>query len=190
MHLVSAIHMFVVLQQEIGDAAVEAERDFKQKFPNPAHWTEATIREFITTSLTKIRQSFLSELKKQMPIADPKQGKEFLRQVKIHYENFGSFPEMTQEKLWMIATSVMDSETKAQWMRRWNQSASLREAVRFLKPGFPDTMFPEWLHKATWWAQVRLSPLFLVSLFSLCFTAFIVLNCLFLCFLLYFHQLS
>jgi hypothetical protein len=43
---------------------------------------------------------------------------------------------------------------KVKWLHRWNQSPSLREASKFPKPGFSDSMFLDWLHKATWWAQV------------------------------------
>jgi hypothetical protein len=35
------------------------------------------------------------------------------------------------------------------WLQRWNQSATLKEALKFPKPSFNDSMFPEWLYKAT-----------------------------------------
>jgi hypothetical protein len=45
---------------------------------------------------------------------------------------------------------------KVKWIERWNQSPALREALKFPKPGFSDSIFLEWLHKATWWAQVSI----------------------------------
>jgi hypothetical protein len=54
---------------------------------------------------------------------------------------------MQQEKLWMLATSVMNPTMKVKWFQRWDQSATLKEALKFPKPGFNDSMFPEWLHK-------------------------------------------
>jgi hypothetical protein len=43
----------------------------------------------------------------------------------------------------------MSPNTKVKWLRRWNQSPSLREAMKFSKLGFNDNMFPDKLHKAT-----------------------------------------
>jgi hypothetical protein len=54
----------------------------------------------------------------------------------------------------MLVTSAMSPTMKVKWLQRWNQSATLREALKFPKPGFNDSMFPEWLHKATWWVHV------------------------------------
>jgi hypothetical protein len=93
-------------------------------------------------------------LKKQLPIADPRHTKHFLEQVKTHYESNDDSPEMQQKKLWMLATSAMSPNMKMKWLHRWNQSPSLRKAMKFPKPSFSDNMFPDWLHKATWWAQV------------------------------------
>jgi hypothetical protein len=112
------------------------------------------VHEFINKAVEKARTSTLSELKKQLPIADPKHTKHFLEQVKAHYGCNDDSPEMHQEKLWMLATSAMSPTMKVKWLQRWNQSATLREALKFPKPGFNDSMFPEWLQKATWWAQV------------------------------------
>jgi ribosomal protein L13E len=91
-------------------------------------------------------------LKKQLPIADPRHTKHFLEQVKTHYDSNDDSPEMQQENLWMLATSAMSPNMKVKWLHRCNQSPSLRKAMKFPKPGFSDNMFPDWLHKATWWA--------------------------------------
>jgi hypothetical protein len=50
--------------------------------------------------------------------------------------------------------SAMSPTMKVKWLQRWNQSATLRETLKFPKPGFNDSMFPKWLYKGTWWAQV------------------------------------
>jgi hypothetical protein len=104
-----------------------------------------------------VRKSSLSSLKKQLPIADPKQTDKFLEQVKLHYELYSENttpPEMGQEKLWSMATSAMHPNQKVKWLERWNKSTSFREAQKFPKPGFNDVEFAQWLHKATWWSQV------------------------------------
>ena len=60
---------------------------------------------------------------------------------------------MTQEKLWMLATSAMNTSIKIKCLKRCNNSPALREALKFPKPKFNDIKIPKWLHKATWWAQ-------------------------------------
>lgn len=80
---------------------------------------------------------------------------QFLEQIKYHYECHDDEPEMQQEKLWMLATSAMSTAMKVKWLVRWNQPEKLRDAVKFPKPKFNDSIFPDWLHKATWWDQVH-----------------------------------
>jgi hypothetical protein len=143
-----------LFQQEIGEAAAAAQRKFYEKFPNKEDWSTKSVHEFINKAVDKVRTSTFSELKKQLPIANPRHTKHFLEQVKTHYESNDDSPEMQQEKLWMLATSTMSPNMKVKWLHRWNQSPSLREAMKFPKPSFSDNMFPDWLHKATWWAQV------------------------------------
>jgi hypothetical protein len=78
------------------------------------------VHDLINSAVDKVRTSTLSELKKQLPIADPKHTKHFLEQVKIHYECNDESPEMQQEKLWMLATSAMSPSMKVKWLQRWN----------------------------------------------------------------------
>jgi len=59
---------------------------------------------------------------------------------------------MTQEKLWVLTTSAMDTSMKIKWLERYNKSPSLREALKSPKSKFNDIDFSEWLYKATWWA--------------------------------------
>jgi len=100
------------LQQEIGDAVAAAQRRFYDKYPNKEDWTTKSIHEFINKAVSKVKSSSISELKKHLPIADPKHTPEFLGQIKLHYEEHEESPEMQQEKLWMLATSTMDSLMK------------------------------------------------------------------------------
>jgi hypothetical protein len=59
-----------------------------------------------------VKSSSIFELKKQLSVADPKHTLEFLEQIKLHYEKHEESPDMQQEKLWMFATSAMDSFMK------------------------------------------------------------------------------
>lgn len=153
----------------MGDAAATAQRKFYEKYPNPADWTSSAVHEWVSKAVEKVRLASNSELKKQLPIADPKHTPPFLEQVKSHYETHDESPEMTQEKLWMLATSAMDTSLKIKWLERWNNSHALREALKFPKPKFNDIDFFRWLHKATWWAQVS------IYYFFLCFCFFLLL---------------
>jgi hypothetical protein len=119
-----------------------------------------------------VRLASSLELKKQLPIAGPKHTPPFLEQVKSHYETHDESPEMTQEKLWMLATSAMDTSLKIKWLERWNNSHALREALKFPKPKFNDIDFFRWLHKATWWAQVSIYYFFLCFFLLLIFVFF------------------
>lgn len=142
-------------QQELGEAVAHATRRFKERYPEKSiEWTTGKLHEAIGKAVDKVKKETQSELKKQLPIADPKLTPQFLEEVKKHYECREDDPEMSQEKLWYLATSSMDNSMKVKWLERWNKPASLREAVKFPKSKFADHAFPEWLHKATWWGQV------------------------------------
>ena len=80
-------------------------------------------------ALQKAKNSTQSKLKKHLPVADPDQGAGFLDNIKLHYETRVDDPEMSQEKLWYLATTSMRCDTKIKWLERWNQSTVLREAV-------------------------------------------------------------
>ena len=106
-------------------------------------------------AVKKVEDKLVAELRKHLPVADPKLTPLFLEEVKAHYEKFDE-PEMLQEKLYMLATSAMPPKMMVKWLQRWNSSASIRDAYRFPKAGFGDAKFPEWLNRATWWAQVSI----------------------------------
>jgi hypothetical protein len=79
-------------------------------------WSSKSVHEFINKAVDKVRTSTLSELKKQLPIANPKHTKNFLEQVKSHYKCNDDSLEMQQEKLWMLATSAMNPPMKVKWL--------------------------------------------------------------------------
>lgn len=51
----------------------------------------------------------------------------FLEHVKSHYETHDESPAMIEEKLWMLATSNLDTSMKIKWLERSNNSTALRE---------------------------------------------------------------
>ena len=64
-------------------------------------------------------------------------------------------PEMTLEKLQMVATCNMPGAQKAKILKWWNSSAPSREARKFpLKP-VSENLLPLFLAKCVWYAGVR-----------------------------------
>ena len=153
-HMKFLTYCLYSIQQELGEAAALAQRKYYEKYPDPKAWTLESVDEWVSTAVKKVGIHLLGELRKNLPVADPKQTPAFLEQIKLHYEKFDDQPEMQQEKLWMLATSAMAPVMKVKWLQRWNSSSSIRVAHKFPKEAFPDLIFPAWLHKATWWAQV------------------------------------
>ena len=109
--------------------------------------------------MKKVEDKLVAELRKHLPVADPKLTPLFLEEIKAHLEKYDE-PEMLQEKLYMLATSAMPSKMMIKWLQRWNSSAAIRDAHRFPKVGFGDSKFLDWLNRATWWAQVSFVMLF------------------------------
>jgi hypothetical protein len=142
------------LQQEIAEAAHAAEDKYKMKNPDSSNWTDRNAEEWVRKAVKKTEDRLVAELRKHLPVADPKLSKAFLEEVKVHYEKFDE-PEMLQEKLYMLATSAMPPKMMVKWLQRWNSSSAIRDAHRFPKASFADSKFPDWLNRATWWAQVR-----------------------------------
>ena len=82
-----------------------------------------------------------------------------LVQVTKHYNNVLK-PEMTQERLHVLSTAVVDAETKVSWLKLWNTSKINRESSNFpTGKTLSDRNLLVWLHKATFWAQVLLLTL-------------------------------
>jgi hypothetical protein len=61
----------------------------------------------------------------------------------------------------------MSKEQKVVWLRQWNEFRVLKGAKKFPKQGFSNIQFDKWLHKATFWYQVRLSIFNVLSIFCL-----------------------
>ena len=125
------------------------------KNPDSINWTDRNTKEWIKKVVKKVEDKLVTELKKHLPVADPKLTLAFLDEVKAHYEKFDE-PEMLQEKLYMLATSAMPPRMMVKWLQRWNSSATIRDAHRFPKTSFADSNFSEWRNRATWWAHVSI----------------------------------
>lgn len=76
-------------------------------------------------------------------------------QIDRHFNEFSS-TDMTIEKLQKIVTCPVEASFKAKWLHWWN--APLRER---LENKFPiekplrERTLDDWLHKASFWAQVH-----------------------------------
>jgi hypothetical protein len=69
-------------------------------------------------------------------------------------------PEMTLDKLQLIATAVVSSNFKVRWLTWWNSSVHTRSALHFPTIPFSDKDFESWLNRAAFWAGVSLFPLY------------------------------
>ena len=63
-------------------------------------------------------------------------------------------PEMTLDRLQLIATAVAPHHHKARWLSFWNSGTHTREALHFLGKGFKTEELETWLNKASFWAGV------------------------------------
>lgn len=129
------------------------------------HWTSKSVDNWLYSAVKKVKDKLQAELRKFLPIVDLKQTPPFLEQIKVHYEKADDAPEMQQEKPWMLATLAIAATMKVKWLQQWNFPPSIRDALKFPKPVFSDVVFPPWLHKATWCAQVSLLSYFIFVLF-------------------------
>jgi hypothetical protein len=57
---------------------------------------------------------------------------------------------MTLEKLQYIATAVVSTSFKARWMKWWNSSIHICEALHFPPKGFTDKDLEPWLNEASY----------------------------------------
>jgi hypothetical protein len=75
---------------------------------------------------------------------------------------------MTIEKLQKIAIAHVEPKYKAKWLRWWNASENARQSYRFLGPKEKEAQWDPWIHKASFWAEVKtLSILFSSIVFQL-----------------------
>ena len=66
-----------------------------------------------------------------------------------------SVPELTLEKLQLIATSNASPSYKVKWLKWMNSSEGSREARRFLPRPVNEDKLSTFLAKACWYARVR-----------------------------------
>jgi hypothetical protein len=62
---------------------------------------------------------------------------------------------MTIEKLQKVATTHVDASFKARWLRWWNSATDVKSQNMFpSRLPIREKVLDEWLHKASFWAQV------------------------------------
>ena len=74
-------------------------------------------------------------------------------QIQRHWNLFAT-PELTLEKLQMIATSSTSAENKIKWLKWMNASGPTREARRFPSRPVNEEKLLIFLAKASWYAGV------------------------------------
>jgi hypothetical protein len=70
-----------------------------------------------------------------------------------HWSN-NEKPEMSLEKLQLIATACAAPRFKVRWLENWNLGVHSRQTVHFPPKGFTDRDLEAWLNKASFWAGV------------------------------------
>jgi hypothetical protein len=80
-------------------------------------------------------------------------------QITKHWSNTEK-PEMTLEKLQLIATASASPPFKVRWLEQWNSSTHSREALHFPSKGFTEKELESWLNRATFWAGVSIQSLY------------------------------
>ena len=85
------------------------------KNPNSSSWTDHCADEWVRIAVKKVEDKLVAELRKHLPVADPKLTPLFLEEIKAHYEKFDE-SEMLQEKLYMLANSAMPPRMMIKWL--------------------------------------------------------------------------
>ena len=67
-------------------------------------------------------------------------------QIAKHW-SMNLLPEMTTEKLQLLATSALPKEEKENVLVLWNKSKQVRLALQFPTASFSDAVFTMYLHK-------------------------------------------
>ena len=98
-----------------------------------------------------------SSLSKHLSIADPSLGHGFSAQIKRHYDLYYNEPQMNKKKLQHLVTTKVDTEQKIKWLELWNSTSAFLMSLKFPKMPISDKAFDLWLHKATFWSQIRRS---------------------------------
>ena len=63
-------------------------------------------------------------------------------------------PEVTLDRLQLIAVALTPHHHKVRWLSFWNSSTHTREALHFPAKGFKTEELETWLNKASFWAGV------------------------------------
>lgn len=80
-------------------------------------------------------------------------------QVSRHFDVYQTKPEMTAEKVQLLATARVPGKYKLRWLRWWNMSKESRQAYNFPKsPCSIDDLRP-WADIAAFWAGVSVPSL-------------------------------
>jgi hypothetical protein len=77
----------------------------------------------------------------------------FLMQFTRHW-SYNLKPEMTLDKLQLIAIVVVPASFKVRWLSWWNSSALSREALHFPAKPISDKKLEAWLTKASFYVGV------------------------------------
>ena len=170
--------MFSFLQQEIAVAADVAARAYLEKTPADKQTANAVWDVMNEASDSMVDSIKRKDFTKYLAIANPKNGDDFLSEVRpspmlykifriitsfLHFlcskrsfslqinRHFSDFtkPEMTLEKLQKIVPTAVEAKNKARWLRWWNSSPISRLSYRFLLPDFKENELNPWLNKAS-----------------------------------------
>jgi hypothetical protein len=97
-----------------------------------------------------LKGSYKSTFAKHLLEFDPTFGSKFLKYIQDHYHM--NFKKLFTKKLRMLTSTHVTNEQKVLWLKLWNQSSVLREAIKFPKHGFSNGTFDKWFYKATFWS--------------------------------------
>jgi hypothetical protein len=144
--------MHFLLQQELSKIADDGARKYNEDTAVEDR-TPKGIAQAMQSASRKHHKQLYSQFTKHICVADPALGDDFLLQVKLHWENKEK-PEMTLEKLQMVATTVVSPEFRVRWLRWWNAGPLVRAGVKFPKAPVSDNKLLQWLNKAAFYAGV------------------------------------
>ena len=93
-------------------------------------------------------------------------------QIDRHFNEFSS-TDMTIEKLQKIVTCPVEASFKAKWLHWWNAPLRERSENKFpIDKPMREKALDDWLHKASFWAQVYpFLGLLILIFYSSCFIA-------------------
>lgn len=147
-HLGKAWYM-LTSEQEITEASDDVAKTYYDETPKDERSDTKVTAVMTITAKTK-QHSFKSQFSKYAAIANPKFGDEFLEEITKHWSN-NKKPEMSSEKLQLIATACTIPHFKARWLQFWNSSNHFHQAIHFPLKGFTNRELESWLNWASFW---------------------------------------